>query len=102
MHPYSTSEFFQVLPSPLEVRLTQKNMQVVCMIVAEDESIIYHRINSLSMRGGQREITGHLLGIGYQPVARWSLETQDGSETARQFTLIDQEALTQACQNGSL
>jgi hypothetical protein len=48
----------QEKPSPIEVWLTQKNMAVTCRVIREDESSYELDIDSLSMRGAQREITG--------------------------------------------
>jgi hypothetical protein len=45
-------------------------------------------IDSLSMRGGQREITGWLIGRGYKPVGRWETEHGDSdgyAEASRKF-----------------
>jgi hypothetical protein len=79
--------------SPIEVWLSQKNMEITCAIVYEDESTEYLDVDSLSMRGAQREITGHLLKQGYKPVGRWEAEHtgSDGygglaaTETSRKF-----------------
>jgi len=59
------------LGSPIEVWLRQDNMAIACMVVREDESTAELEIHSLSMRGAQREITGFLVGKGYEPVGRW-------------------------------
>ena len=49
-------------PTPIEVWLTQENMEVNCMVVREDESTDNSLdVVSLSMRGAQREITGTLI-----------------------------------------
>ena len=69
--------------SPVEIWLTQKNMEITCMVVFDDETTESIEVESLSMRGAQREITGYLLGQGYEPSGRWSFE-QEG-ETVRQF-----------------
>jgi hypothetical protein len=78
-------------PSPIEVVLTQSNMQVYCRVVREDESTYELPIDSLSMRGAQREITGYLIAKGYAPVGRWEVEAQDDDgqaiETIRRFKL---------------
>src|SRR5579864_1269006 len=75
--------------SPIEVWLSQVNLQVTCMIVAEDESTRAFHIDSLSMRGAQREITGYLIRQGFQPAGRWEDEQVDGNgdgiETVRKF-----------------
>lgn len=78
-------------PSPIEVWLRQDNMEINCMVVHEDETTddkVF--IDSLSMRGAQREITGYYLSEGYVPVGRWesTVESRDGEfETVRRFKL---------------
>jgi hypothetical protein len=79
-------------PSPIEVWLTQQNLEVKCMVVRDDETTYPLSINSLSMRGAQREITGWLINEGYEPVGRWQLESDDNAmdgpvETMRRFKL---------------
>jgi hypothetical protein len=78
-------------PSPIEVWLRQDNMQINCMVVHEDETTHSLEIDSLSMRGAQREITGWLISDGYEPVGRWQVEHDDSAmqaaETVRRFKL---------------
>ncbi len=78
-----------VYPGPIEVWLTQGNMEISCMIVLEDESTQPQDIRSLSMRGAQREITGWLIGLGWEPAGRWDVtetaDHQDPVETVRLF-----------------
>lgn len=77
-------------PSPIEAWLTQGNMQVTCRIVREDESTEPMDVDSLSMRGAQREITGYLIEQGYTPVGRWAAEHSDSDgtlESSRKFKL---------------
>jgi len=75
--------------SPIEVWLSQVNLQVTCMIVAEDESTREFHVVSLSMRGAQREITGYLISQGFEPVGRWEAAQVDGAgdeiEAVRKF-----------------
>jgi hypothetical protein len=68
---------------PIEVWLSQPHMKITCRVVFEDESTNQLDVESLSMRGAQREMTGWLIDRGYEPVGRWGIET-DG-ETMRQF-----------------
>jgi hypothetical protein len=76
---------------PIEVWLTQQNMTVTCRVAHEDESTEELSIDSLSMRGGQREITGWLIKQGYKPDGRWVTEEEADdvdygpSETWRRF-----------------
>jgi hypothetical protein len=74
---------------PIEVWLTQSNLEVTCLVVLEDESTTNLDVDSLSIRGAQREITGWLISKGYEPVGRWEQET-DGrleglGESSRRF-----------------
>jgi hypothetical protein len=74
-------------PSPIEVWLTQKNMAVTCMVVHEDETTDELDVDSMSMRGAQREMTSWFIAEGYQPVGRWQAEDDGGGETMRRFRL---------------
>jgi hypothetical protein len=82
-------------PSPIEVWLTNRNIEVTCMIVCEDETTDHLDVDSLSMRGAQREITGYFIGRGYSPVGRWEVANANddtpeelwGRETFRKFKL---------------
>jgi hypothetical protein len=67
---------------PIEVWLSKPNMQVTCRIVFEDESASGLDMDSLSMRGAQREITAWLVARDYEPAGRWEAElTNDDGET---------------------
>ena len=44
-------------------------------MVHEDETTSKLDVDSLSMRGAQREITGHFLHEGYEPAGRWEQTT---------------------------
>jgi hypothetical protein len=86
-------------PSPLEVWLTNRNIEVTCMVVHEDETTTQLEVDSLSMRGAQREITGYFIGEGYAPVGRWEVAANEdtpeelwGRETVRRFKLKEQVA----------
>lgn len=80
-------------PSPIEVWLSQNNMKITCMVVNEDETTSELDVDSLSMRGVQREITGYLIREGYSPVGRWEVTSDDGAlefaaiETMRRFKI---------------
>jgi hypothetical protein len=58
----------------VEIWLRQDNLQVVCSVVNPDESPYRHGIDSLSLRGAQREVTGYLIGYGYRPEGGWTVE----------------------------
>jgi hypothetical protein len=75
---------------PVEVWLSKKNIEVTCTVVREDETTKALDVDSLSMRGAQREMTGWLIRRGYQPAGRWNTEetAAGGEQTAecmRQF-----------------
>jgi hypothetical protein len=77
---------------PIEVWLSQDKKTVTCRVVYEDESTEHFNVESLSMRGAQREITGWLIREGYKPDGRWTAEAEDSStneelETWRRFEL---------------
>ena len=75
---------------PIEVVLTRKNIEVTCLVAFEDETTGTLGVDSLSMRGAQREITGYLIGEGFEPADRWQTEeaSKDGDtvyESSRTF-----------------
>jgi hypothetical protein len=74
---------------PIEVWLTQKNLEITCRVVHEDESVEMLGVDSLSMRGAQREMTGWYISKGYAPVGRWESAWNDDrngeGETFRRF-----------------
>jgi hypothetical protein len=76
-------------PSPIEVWLTRKNLEVTCMVVHQDETTHKLDVDSLSLRGAQREIAGAPIKDGYEPVGRWEVTTDDDyvDETVRRFKL---------------
>ena len=83
---------------PFEVWLSQRNIQIHCMIVNDDETTEQLDVDSLSMRGAQREMTGWLLSQGYKPVGRWEAQevSKEGGdiETMRQFKPADTKPST--------
>lgn len=70
---------------PIEVWLTQSNIEITCRVVNEDETTQPYGVESLSMRGAQREMTGYFIAVGYTPVGRWEAEAENGAETFRRF-----------------
>ena len=66
--------------TPIEVWLRQPNIEITCTVVREDESTRSVEVDSLSLRGAQREITGWLIGLGYEPVGRWEAEAVEGAD----------------------
>jgi hypothetical protein len=96
MNIFSDSKLHRTpLPSPVEVWLSQGNSEITCTVVLEDESTSTLDVNSLSMRGAQREMTGYFIAHGYTPVGSWEVEadSDNGSggkeavETSRKFKL---------------
>ena len=81
---------------PIEVWLTKGNIEVTCMIVFEDETSTDQSVDSLSMRGAQREMTSFLINWGYEAAGRWDAEevTDDGDvlESVRRFRPAKQKA----------
>ncbi|MDQ1537426.1 MAG: hypothetical protein QOE58_1819 [Actinomycetota bacterium] len=77
--------------SPIEVCLRQSNMYIGCSVTCEDESGFDMHINSLSVRGAQREVTTFLIQQGYTPAGRWEDEVQDGNgrECFRRFKITE-------------
>jgi hypothetical protein len=65
--------------TPIEVWLRQANIAVTCTVACEDETTYTLDVDSMSLRGAQREITGYLISDGYAPVGRWEW-TAEGSE----------------------
>jgi hypothetical protein len=64
-------------PQALQAVLSRKNIEISCILVREDETASYPRLDSLSVRGAQREITSMLVGQGYVPAGRWSDDGED-------------------------
>lgn len=96
MNIFSDSELYRTpLPSPIEVWLSLANQEVTCIVVLEDERTSTFDVNSRSMRGAQREITGYLIAHGYTPIGDWEAEadSDDGYggkqtvEASRKFKL---------------
>jgi hypothetical protein len=95
----TTKDTKDTKPSPIEVWLTEstEGMGISVRVVHPDETIHYPGtgnpytgVESLSMRGAQREITGDLLREGYAPVGRWTVEravNDEPVETSRTFKL---------------
>jgi hypothetical protein len=61
----------------LQAVLSRKNIEITCALVFEDESVSFPAIQSVSVRGAQREATGMLVAHGYTPVGRWSEGDED-------------------------
>lgn len=72
---------------PVEIWLTQQGngMEIACMMVEDDESTRAIDVKAWSMRGAQREVTGRLKALGYEPAGRWLAEGSQGLETVRHF-----------------
>ena len=80
---------------PIEVWLDQANIVVYARIKFEDGTESELHVESLSMRGAQREVTGYLIEQGYQPAERWDVRADGDHITAmRQFRPVHTEAAT--------
>ena len=80
--------FLAAKASPIEVWLSKANLDITCSIVQEDETAEELSIDSLSIRGAEREITAYLLNHGYTPAGRWQTEADNGNgavEVSRAF-----------------
>lgn len=64
-------------PQPLQVILSRKNIEITGTLLFEDETVSHAPIDSMSLRGAQRELTGRLVKHGYTPVGRWSEGEED-------------------------
>lgn len=78
--------------TPIEVWLRRSgNLALECTVFFDDESTYDLDVDSLSMRGAQREMTGYLLRQGYAPAGRWDVEARDPDgdvlESSRKFKL---------------
>lgn len=73
------------MTGPIKVWLSQPNDLTVTCRIFEDDGEALSLINSLNMRGAQREITSRLVYQGYTPVERWQPENDDGTEYSRKF-----------------
>jgi hypothetical protein len=96
MNIFSDSELYRTpLPSPIEVWLSQASTGVTCTVVLEDERTSTLDVNSRSIRGAQREISGYLIARGYTPVGNWEVEAdsdndyggKEAVEASRKFKL---------------
>ena len=77
-------------PTPIEVWLTKNNIEIVCRVTREDETIRGLAVTSLSMRGAMREMSGYFIDEGYKPAGRWVTEAEaDGEvvEASRKFRI---------------
>jgi hypothetical protein len=73
---------------PIEVWLRQKNLEITCEVVQEDESVTTLSVDSLSIRGAEREITGRFVSQGYAPAGRWQTTAEhegEAVEVVRRF-----------------
>jgi hypothetical protein len=68
-------------------------LKVICSVVNLDESVYRRDVESLSLRGAQREVAGFWIGNGFKPERDWVVEAVDGSgvaaETWRRFNPPD-------------
>jgi len=77
---------------PIEVRLSQPNLEVTCRIVLHDGTAIGVGVDAPSIGDAQREMTTWLAGHGYEPAGRWSTKDGNGSRATRTFRQHDGQA----------
>ena len=70
---------------PIEVWLSQPHFTVTCRVVHEDETTQTLDVESLSLRGAEREMTGWFISQGYQPAGRWKAVEGSTTEVTRRF-----------------
>jgi hypothetical protein len=83
----------------IEVWLRKNNIEVTCTVVFEDESTEALGVDSLSLRGAQREVTGQIIAMGFEPAGRWQdegTEADMAEEASRQFRRASDRAQTAA------
>ncbi len=56
---------------PIEVWLREASIGITCTVVHADESTEALEVDSMSMRGAEREMTGYFIKQGYAPAGRW-------------------------------
>jgi hypothetical protein len=85
----ATVTYWPPLPNldgrPVEVWLTQRNMLVNGRVVFEDESTAEVVLDSLNLRGAQRETTSWLKSLGYRGVGRWETTAEDPGSIPREM-----------------
>ena len=86
--------------TPIEAWLTQHNLAVSCRVVHDDETTEELSVESLTMRGAQREMTGYFIKQGYRPVGRWDSDDQ-GPECSRRFSSAHAAASEPRCRAGT-
>lgn len=71
----------------VEVIITRKGMSVRAVMHGPADRVSELDVDTLSMRGTQRDLTAGLIRGGYKPLGRWETlaETDDGEEAARLF-----------------
>jgi hypothetical protein len=66
----------------IEVWLRRDHTGVACRVVHENESTETLDVDSLTLAGAEREVTGWFLSKGYTPVDHdWSMEIADSDGT---------------------
>lgn len=72
----------------VEIIITRKGMRISADEFDAEEVGVSLDVNSLSVRGAQREVTAEKLAAGFRPLGRWETLAEDGDdyvETARLF-----------------
>lgn len=74
----------------MRARLTESVAGISGALVQNDGAVRVLPVNTLSMRGAQRQITAHLIAEGYAPGGRWRIDPTDPSATERSFAAMEQ------------
>ena len=76
----------------IEVWLRQGTMGIDCDVVFKDETTDKLDVDSFSMRGAQREMTGWLLSTDFKALGRWEMTDDNGRECVRRFLPVKRPA----------
>ena len=76
---------------PIEVWLSQPDLEITCRIVFRDGKAIAVGVDSLSIAAAQCELTAWLTEQGYQPAGHWSSTNGNSHATARTFQPWDHQ-----------
>lgn len=71
----------------VEVIVTRKGMSLMATLYGPDETAVDLEVNTLSVRGAQRDVTASMIDGGYKPLGRWETlaEYGDDEEASRLF-----------------
>lgn len=73
----------------VELIITRRGLDMAARRVNVDETVEELTVDTLSVRGAQREMTGWMISQGYKPLGRWETLQDDEQgeyvETSRTF-----------------